>query len=89
MRTARMGSVIAAVLALGTMTVGIGTASAAEPADANCFGRSAAIMGQAGIMGEHASSFPTPRLGIGNLARLLGGDVPGDIPALVGLPCEQ
>jgi hypothetical protein len=89
MKSARMSSVIAAVLALGTMTVGIGTASAAEPADANCFGQSAAIMGQAGIMGEHSSSFPTPRLGIGNLARLLGGEVPGDIPALVGLPCEQ
>jgi hypothetical protein len=83
-----MKSVIAAALALGMMTVGIGTASAAQPADASCFGQSAAIMGQAGIMGEHASGFSTPRLGIGNLARLLGGAVPGDIPALVGLPCE-
>jgi hypothetical protein len=45
-------------------------------------------MAQAGIMGEHASSFSTPRVGIGNLARLLGGEVPGDIPGLVGLPCE-
>ena len=89
MKSARMRSVIAAALALGMMTVGIGTASAAQPADASCFGQSAAIMGQAGVMGEHASSFSTPRLGIGNLARLLGGEVPGDIPALVGLPCEQ
>jgi hypothetical protein len=83
-----MRSVIAAALALGLMTAGIGTASAAQPADASCFGQSAASMGQAGIMGEHASSFSTPRLGIGNLARLLGGEVPGDIPALLGLPCE-
>lgn len=88
MRSVRKRSVIAAALALGMMTVGIGTASAAEPADANCFGQSAAMLGQAGIMGEHASSFPTPRLGIGNLARLLGGEVPGDIPGLIGLPCE-
>ncbi len=89
MRSGRTRRAIAAGLALGLMTAGIGTASAAQPADPSCFGQSAAIFGQAGIMGQHASSFDEPRLGIGNLARAIGGDHPSDIPGLVGAPCDR
>ena len=43
-------------------------AGAGVPTNPNCFGLSAAQFGQAGLMGEHLSSFDTPRLGIGNVA---------------------
>ena len=51
----------------------LGTRFGDRQSNANCFGQSAAQLGQAGAMGEHASSFPTPRLGIGNVAYLLTG----------------
>jgi hypothetical protein len=43
-------------------------------ADANdraCWGQASAVFAQMGKMGEHASQFPTPRLGLRNLARAL------------------
>jgi hypothetical protein len=36
-----------------------------------CWGQASAVFAQMGVMGEHSSSFPTPRLGLRNLARLL------------------
>jgi hypothetical protein len=42
----------------------------AQSSDA-CWGQASAVFAQMGIMGEHASEFPTPRLGLRNLARAL------------------
>ncbi len=36
-----------------------------------CWGQASAVFAQMGEMGEHSSSYPTPRLGLRNLARLL------------------
>jgi hypothetical protein len=48
--------------------------AAAEPAP-SCWGQASAAFAQTGMMGEHSSSFETPRLGIRNLARAaLGPD---------------
>lgn len=39
--------------------------------DDACWGQATAVFAQTGEMGEHASQEPTPRLGLGNLARAL------------------
>jgi hypothetical protein len=58
------------------------------PTDPNCFGVGASQLGQAGAMGDHASSFPTPRLGIGNVAYLFTGThQPGELAGLLGADC--
>ena len=36
-----------------------------------CWGQASAVFAQMGEMGEHSSQFPTPRLGLRNLAREL------------------
>lgn len=36
-----------------------------------CWGQASRVFTQMGLMGEHASSFDTPRLGLRNLARAL------------------
>lgn len=36
-----------------------------------CWGQATAVFAQFGVMGEHASEQPTPRLGLANLADLL------------------
>lgn len=46
------------------------------PAQANtnvsaCWGQASAVFAQMGVMGEHSSQEPTPRVGLANLARLL------------------
>jgi hypothetical protein len=38
-----------------------------------CWGQATAVFAQTGEMGAHSSSFPTPRLGLANLARELFG----------------
>jgi hypothetical protein len=45
-----------------------------------CWGQASAIFAQTGEMGKHASEEPTPRLGLGNLARALyeAGVIPDD-----------
>jgi opacity protein-like surface antigen len=43
-------------------------AAAAVPQIPSCFGEQAAILGSAGEMGTHSSSFDEPRSGIGNVA---------------------
>jgi len=44
----------------------------AAPTDSNaCYGQASAVFAQMGEMGEHASSYETPRLGLRNLARAL------------------
>jgi hypothetical protein len=43
----------------------------AEPAAKSCWGQATKVFAQMGEMGEHSSQFPTPRLGLRNLARAL------------------
>lgn len=43
----------------------------AQPSDKACWGQATKVFAQMGIMGEHASGFDTPRLGLRNLARAL------------------
>jgi len=56
-----LGATIAAIPA---------TVAAAEPANASCWGAVSAQFAQSapGALGEHSSSFETPRNGIGNVA---------------------
>jgi hypothetical protein len=73
------------------------TAFADKPSDPNCWGEASADFAQSepGALGEHASTPPpldlTPdrpgRAGIGNVARLLGGDHPSDAAAALGASC--
>ena len=59
----------------------------AKPNNGNaCFGQASAVFAQMGAMGDHSSSFPTPRLGLRNLARLLAeaGAIPDDSMASLG-----
>jgi hypothetical protein len=48
-----------------------GVAAGAAPANASCWGQASQVFAQMGLMGEHSSSFDTPRLGLRNLARSL------------------
>lgn len=42
--------------------------------DSACWGQASAVFARMGEMGEHSSSFDTPRYGLANLARLLLGE---------------
>jgi hypothetical protein len=71
---------------------------AAPPDNPNCWGQASSEFAQSepGALGEHASSPPpldlTPdrpgRAGIGNVARILGGDHPSDAAAALGADCS-
>jgi hypothetical protein len=63
-------SALAGALLLTTVALTGGSASAA-PAAASCWGQASATFAREGKMGEHSSSFETPRLGLRNLARSL------------------
>jgi hypothetical protein len=77
---------VVAGLTLGIVLAPV--AGAGVPTNPNCFGQSAAQFGQAGSMGEHSSSFPTPRLGIGNVAYLFTGThQPGQLAGVLGGVC--
>jgi hypothetical protein len=56
------------------LTLGWGTAAGAAPASAACWGQASKVFAQMGAMGEHSSSFETPRLGLRNLARALAAE---------------
>jgi hypothetical protein len=43
----------------------------ASISDQACWGQASRVFAQMGEMGEHSSSYPTPRLGLRNLARML------------------
>lgn len=47
------------------------TAAFAEPSSQSCWGQVTKVFAAMGEMGEHASGFDTPRLGLRNLARSL------------------
>jgi hypothetical protein len=55
-------------------------------APASCWGQATRVFAQMGMMGDHASSFPTPRLGLRNLARALyeQGILPDDTMQALG-----
>ena len=64
---------------------------AAAPDHASCWGAASADLAQSatGAMGDHASSFDSPRLGIGNVAELFTGThQPGDLAEALGFSCE-
>jgi hypothetical protein len=63
-------SALAGALLLASVAVTGGVATAA-PASASCWGQASATFAHEGKMGEHSSSFETPRLGLRNLARSL------------------
>lgn len=79
------GIIAAFVLAPAAGLTGGATASAAPDAQA-CWGQASRVFAQMGEMGEHSSSFPTPRLGLRNLARSLSdaGVIPDDSPQSLG-----
>jgi hypothetical protein len=54
-------------------------ASAATPNPQACWGQATKVFAATGQLGQHASSEPTPRLGLANLARALFDQ--GVIPA--------
>ncbi|WP_278237360.1 hypothetical protein [Isoptericola sp. AK164] len=64
-------------IAVGAATLALLAAPlAAAPAAAaghgphpSCWGQASAVFAQMQMMGEHSSSFPTPRVGLRNLAR--------------------
>jgi len=65
-------------------------AMAAQPNNPSCWGAAAADLAQSarGAMGQHASSFDEPRLGIGNVAFLFTDThQPGDLAAALGFTC--
>ena len=63
-------------------------ALAASPNNPSCWGAASADLAQSGAMGQHASSFDEPRLGIGNVASLFTGThQPGDLAAALGFAC--
>jgi hypothetical protein len=86
-----LGSFVAAELGLNlercTSDPGaVAVAEAAVAAAAACWGQASAVFAQMGLMGEHASQQPNPRLGLRNLARALAemGVIPDDSMASLG-----
>jgi hypothetical protein len=84
----RTGGLVAALAlaALGSGVVTGAPAASAAPLTASaaandqaCWGQATAVFAATGQLGQHASSEPTPRLGLANLARALFAN--GTIPA--------
>lgn len=59
----------------------------AAPSDNACWGQATRVFARMGEMGEHSSSFETPRMGLRNLARALydGGIIPDDSMQALGV----
>ena len=75
---------IAALVVLAAAPV----SGAGPPENPNCFGKGASQLGQAGVMGEHSSSFDEPRSGIGNVAEAVTGThQPGELGIALGADC--
>lgn len=77
------------ILAIG-LTAIPALALGAQPSNASCWGAASADLAQSatGAMGDHASSFDSPRLGIGNVAYLFtGSHQPGDLAGVLGFSC--
>src|SRR5262249_56823842 len=69
----------AVLLAAATLGAPPLTASAATPNSQACWGQATKVFAATGELGQHASSEPTPRLGLANLAQALFAQ--GVIPA--------
>ena len=80
---------VCGLLAIAALVLAVAPAAAAEkPTNPNCFGKGASQLGQAGEMGEHSSSFPEPRAGIGNVAdAVTGTHQPGLLGEALGADC--
>jgi len=79
-------AVLAGTLAFPALTL------AAQPSYANCWGAASADFATSapGALGEHASSFDSPRLGIGNVGLTLGvtdTHQPGALANALGFDC--
>jgi hypothetical protein len=72
------GTAVALTLA-ATLGVAPLTAAAATPNSQACWGQATKVFAATGELGQHASSEPTPREGLANLARSLFDQ--GVIPA--------
>jgi hypothetical protein len=69
------GRLFVAVLVFGLITALALPALAAKPANPSCWGVVSSQAAQEGGLGEHSSSFAgEPRLGLGNVARLVIGE---------------
>jgi hypothetical protein len=92
-----MKRVITLLAFCGMLAVAAPAALADPPSSPSCWGAATADFAQLspGALGEHSSSPPpldlTPdrpgRAGIGNVARILGGDHPSDAAAALGFTC--
>lgn len=89
---AELGSFVASELGLELdrcMNNNAAVASAERTAAANaaCWGQASSVFAQTGMMGQHASQQPSPRLGLRNLARALAeaGVIPDDSMASLGV----
>ena len=76
---------LVSILALGMGVAADTPVRASSPN--SCWGQASAVFSQTGEMGKHSSSFPTPRLGLKNLAELLyaNGDIPEPTMAALGV----
>ncbi|HKZ18996.1 MAG TPA: hypothetical protein VJQ57_02690 [Acidimicrobiia bacterium] len=69
------GRLFVAILVFGLVTALAIPALAAQPANPNCWGVVSSQAAQEGGLGEHSSSFAgEPRLGLGNVARIVLGE---------------
>jgi hypothetical protein len=57
-------------LLVATM-VAFPTPAQADASPNSCWGQASSVFAQMGVMGEHSSSYDTPRIGLRNLARQL------------------
>ena len=67
MKVLVIAALLALVLVLGAVPVMAGGTGQSDA----CWGQATAVFARTGVMGEHASQQPTPRLGLRNLARAL------------------
>jgi hypothetical protein len=78
---------VASILMVTGLLLGLAAPAAVAEPDANsCWGQASQVFAQEGAMGEHASSFAHPRLGLRNLARALAdaGVIPDDSMQALG-----
>jgi hypothetical protein len=61
----------ACVMGVTALVVAVAPVGPVAGASPSCWGQASAAFAQMGVMGEHASQFETPRLGLRNLARSL------------------
>jgi hypothetical protein len=80
---------LSVVVAMTALLLTFAPAAIADtPTTPSCWGSSAAALAHTGGMGDHASSFDSPRLGIGNVAySFTGTHQPGELAGVLGGSC--